>query len=304
MKKITSLLLALLLILSLTACGEKSTSDTNEEINSSQSENADVQDENNTVPDDRITQMQAATLQYPSKNDEWSYNVYDCYVEITDYIGAETGKLEIPATIEGLPVWVINSVGHDHIGEDWDTPLIELVLSDNILIIGDYVFYESDIEKVTFPEGLETIGEGAFYGCSLKEIDLPDTLKSVGDFAFGSAIDNNTIIDELVIPDSVVSIGECAFNGFTLRSVVIPASVKSIGENAFLSCNLTIGDRYDENGEWIEDPRIFHDVDIYIYSQDVVINGDIGGGTIHGYAGSTTASYCAEYNKTMEIIPE
>lgn len=297
MKKHTFLLLVLLLILSFTACGEKSTADANVEISSSKSKNTDVQD-------NRITQMQAATLQYPAKNDEWSYNVYDCYVEITDYIGAETGKLEIPATIEGLPVWVINSVGDDHIGEDWNTPLVELVLSDNILIIGDYAFYGADIEKITFPEGLETIGEAAFYGCSLKEIDLPDTLKSVGNHAFASAIDKNTIVDELVIPDSVVSIGMYAFNGFHLRSVVIPASVKSIGENAFVSCNWTVGDRFDENGKFIEDPRIFHDVDIYIYSRDVVIDGDIGGGTIHGYAGSTTASYCAEQNRTMELIPE
>lgn len=249
--------------------------------------------------DNRIEKMQSATLQYPAQNEEWKYNVYDCYIEITDYIGQEVSNLTIPDEIEDLPVWVINPHSSDHsIGEDWQNPLTNVILPDTLLVVADDAFRYLAIETVNFPVGLTTIGEGGFYHCPIKSIELPDTVTEIGDFAFACAE-----ITEIELPSSVVRIGENAFNGCSLlEKAVIPESTKEIGDGTFSSCNWTSEAVKDDQGNTLEYERVFHDFDIYIYSLDVLINGDIGSGKIHGYAGSTVAKYCADNNREFEIL--
>lgn len=314
-KKYFILVFTLVFAMSLTACGNKTMDETNtNNVSNSATETLvlEKEPETNNMPsiseetelkeDNRIAQMQTATLQYPSKNDEWSYNVYSCYIELTDYRGSQVSSLTIPSEIENLPVWVINA----HIGRDWKTPLTSVTIPDSILIIGDEAFRESALTTVNFSEGLISIGELAFYDCNLNNIELPNTLETIGDSAFWRSvpdypIEEAIILEELVIPQSVITIGEQAFAECLVRSIVIPESVKSIGTDAFAYCNGITG-YCDAEGKSLDDPRIAHDLDIYIYSTDVIIDGDIGGGTIHGYAGSTAAQYCAEYYNSFEVL--
>ena len=55
--------------------------------------------------------------------------------------------------------------------------LHEVVIPGQVKEIGKLTFYDSGLEKITLPEGLEQIGSMAFGHCSnLKEISLPESL--------------------------------------------------------------------------------------------------------------------------------
>lgn len=77
-------------------------------------------------------------------------------------------------------------------------------------IPNEFMLRRSSLEKMVFPEVLETIGYRAFYGCqNLKEFSFPSTLKQIGEASFYGCM----MPDTLIIPESVTSIGYTAFYG-------------------------------------------------------------------------------------------
>lgn len=66
---------------------------------------------------------------------------------------------------------------------------------------------QSELEEVTFPDGLVLIGERAFASCpKLEKADLPDSLRLVGSEAF-----YGTALRSVVIGARLTDIGPCAF---------------------------------------------------------------------------------------------
>lgn len=133
-----------------------------------------------------IEQMRSATLQYPSSNSEWEYNVYDCYIELTKYLGPETTTLTIPAEIDGLPVWSLNTGGDANNGSKFPGDAIQTVrLPDCLVEVGDFTFYHCDLTSISLPSGLQKIGAWAFCG-DYDEITIPASVREVGEGAFVS----------------------------------------------------------------------------------------------------------------------
>lgn len=165
-----------------------------QEETSTQPESAQTQEpsQSATSSDDRWAQMQAATLQYPSSNDEWEYNVYDCYVELTDYTGsAFEGTLVIPEEIDGLPVWSINTKGNGI-----SNFLTDIELPKSLLYIGEGAFVSTSyLENINFPDGLKVIERQAFMHClDLTEITIPASVEKIGYEAFwGCNFDGKTL---------------------------------------------------------------------------------------------------------------
>lgn len=64
--------------------------------------------------------------------------------------------------------------------------LMEVILSDNILSIGEYTFCNcGKLSKVNFPRALYSIGNYAFFSCcNLTQINLPESLTKIGHSAF------------------------------------------------------------------------------------------------------------------------
>ena len=61
-----------------------------------------------------VQTIEKGVLQYPASNDDFKYNVYDTYVEITEYIGEEDAeRVTVPATLENLPVYVVDAYVFD-----------------------------------------------------------------------------------------------------------------------------------------------------------------------------------------------
>lgn len=66
--------------------------------------------------------------------------------------------------------------------------LTEIEIPGNIKSIGDLAFFGTNLEKVTFAEGLEKIGDGAFAQTKIKEVHLPKSIKELGSSSLGKAV--------------------------------------------------------------------------------------------------------------------
>ena len=112
------------------------------------------------------------------------------------------------------------------------TGLSQLVLPDNLTVVGEGAFAGSAITEIVIPEGVTSIGDYAFYGCpSLTSVVLPSTLSSIGKGAFGNCM-MLTQVD--LSGTKLTAIPERAFAGATqLEQVKLPVSLKRIGREAF-----------------------------------------------------------------------
>ena len=81
------------------------------------------------------------------------------------------------------------------------------VIPSDVVAIGDYAFWGSSIQSVSFPASLKTIGAMAFTACDLKELSLPEGLESIGNWTFQSCSQLKTVS----IYAGLKSLGVCAF---------------------------------------------------------------------------------------------
>lgn len=146
----------------------------------------------------------------------------------------------------------------------------------NLVEIGDYAFYLTNITSITIPEGVKTIGKYAFSFCTnLTTINLPSTLQTLGSNTLDSnyaggvfdscynissiivsegntnfKVENSCLIDtttnalikafvdveEITIPSYVQIIIDSAFAGCDMTSLSIPEGVLGVGSRAFDNC--------------------------------------------------------------------
>lgn len=139
---------------------------------------------------------------------------------------------------------------------------IDLSEFDKLKSIGQYAFYQSDIEEIIFPSGLTSIEQYAFEDTALKSVTLPSGLTSLERQAFenldyvnvenGNDVyhsDGNCVIEtktntlvlgtnNSIIPSYITIIGEGAFYVCDkLTSVVLSSGVTDIKRNAFRGCS-------------------------------------------------------------------
>ena len=302
------------------------------------SETADPQVQNPTTNVDNSISaiIKNATLQYPASNENFKYNVYDTYVEITEYIGSEDAtSITVPATLENLPVYVVGSQVFDKcevptivfeegiydINSGFSSKLVSVTLPSTIDSIGAYQFKMCiALKTVVIPEGITYIHQGAFEACSsLKEITIPSTVTHIGLEAFArSAVEKVTLskglksigekafiscknLKSLVIPETVETINYNAFQSSGLVSIEIPATVKEIGANAFLGC---------DNLLEVKVPSADITVKPYTYYEQGVEMGTTKGLfdqcnkdlVVYGKPGSAIAEACAKDNIYFKTI--
>jgi len=128
-------------------------------------------------------------------------------IRITGCAEGASGKVSIPAQINGKPVSIIGS---------------------SAFLGCEY------IEEILLPDSVEKIEPYAFYGCaSLKRINLPATPEVYGEGLFSGC----AALEYVTLPKELDKISDNMFYGCTsLRRISIPAGVKSIGDNAFAGC--------------------------------------------------------------------
>lgn len=134
----------------------------------------------------------------------------------------------------------------------------KLVLPQSLKKIGAWAFYDTRMEEMNLPEGLENIREYAFFASEkLKEIVIPGTVTNLGDGCFQetfslqsitlsqniteipvSFLERNKNLTSLVIPDNVTVIHDNAFYG-PIKEVQMSKNLKRIGKDAFRENFLT-----------------------------------------------------------------
>lgn len=92
-------------------------------------------------------------------------------------------------------------------------------LIDDIEVIGEKVFTDTDVEEVVLPNSIKKLSSSAFYGnTKLKKIVLNEGLVTIGDYAFRDC----SSLEEITLPKSVLYIGANAFIGcYNLNGVGI-----------------------------------------------------------------------------------
>ena len=165
--------------------------------------------------------------------------------DVRDYDGA---VMEIPATIQGIPVTEIDRgafSNSDEIGYSYDDEAVGLEK------------LETSIEELYIPDGVKIIGEGAFRELRAKTLRIPQSLQKVGEkaFAFNSAlltvkIPKNTDIFEgyvffycmrlenIIFEDGIEKIPNGMFAHCGIKTLSLPPSLKVVEGDAFSSCYL------------------------------------------------------------------
>ena len=109
------------------------------------------------------------------------------------------------------------------------------VIPDNVIVINQRAFADSELTSVTISNSVTTIGSSAFSNNQLTSITMPNSVTTIGSSAF-----SNNQLTSITIPNSVTTIGEYAFLDNQLTSVTIPNSVTTIGEYAFFNNQLKL----------------------------------------------------------------
>lgn len=111
--------------------------------------------------------------------------------------------------------------------------LKEITIPAGVKNWGEFIFYGSALETVTFADGLEVIGEKSFRGTStLKTIHFPETLKEIKDRAFYEIND----LEEITLPASLTKMGEFVFYGGSLKKATIAEGATVVWDGAFRGC--------------------------------------------------------------------
>ncbi len=194
-----------------------------------------------------------------------SYSIQDGAVTITGFKDLTIANLDIPETIEGLPVRTIAEKAFHA-----DIDLLRVSIPANVTDIQTTAFANctnllgievadgnsqySSVDGVLYNKGqteliqFKTAHQGSFVipstvqsiahsafslSNNLASVSFPEGLTSIGEEAFNGC----SMLIELELPDSLLGIGQKAFNSCTnLMHVKIPANVAFIGDGPFAYC--------------------------------------------------------------------
>ena len=162
----------------------------------------------------------------------FTYNEYDNYVEITEYVGEGEEVVVIPGYINNKPI---------------------------VLGMASMMSLPLSVKEVIVSEGVTKIGNSAFDKCNFEKITLPSTLVEIDNYAFYMCY--NLTIN--YIPSNVTRIGEQALRGVTLNNVVLKDI--DIAYDAFMECNGNIF-YYGDEFSWLNKMLNFNYDNVYFYS--------------------------------------
>lgn len=133
----------------------------------------------------------------------------------------------------------------------WDSSLNQIVLGNEVRVVGNSAFEYSEISEITIPNSVVSIGDDAFYDCKrLNSVTIPGSVRTIGKQAFYCCYG----LKSVTIEEGVTHIGERAFHVYGLDSLIIPNSVKEIGDEAFRGIHyIEIGDGVEKMGSNIVD---------------------------------------------------
>lgn len=225
LKRMFSFLLALVMCLSLAACGNNTDSGSE---GAAKEESTQVSDEGKASEVDPENETANTVYDYDPERYEtdtltWDFDAADGTLSIhgegpmRDYSGE-------------APEW-----------EQYKDQILAVSLDDGITSVGAYAFYNYlHLTEARLPDSVEVIDVSAFdYDWELRTITIPASLKYVGSRAF-----YNTLLwepEDLIFPEGCEYIGDEAFHS-ALKSggiVSLPSTLKYLGSRSFTNAFLS-----------------------------------------------------------------
>lgn len=209
-----------------------------------------------------------------AKNAKYVYNNINTPSKVTvsdDFILYADGEEKYVLGYNGNKSSITLPDGYDIYGYAfyYNDIVKDVTFSDTTKYIGDYAFYEVELDNIELPKNLVTLGSFVFNNCaSLKTITLPATLKNISAdsievpnleayYVEDSSVDfyaqegvlynceKTEIIDvpncvkgEITIPESVTEIAAGQFKDRDfITKVTVPEGITQINDETFRSCN-------------------------------------------------------------------
>lgn len=229
MKKFIALILALMMMISLVACGNSDAPDQasggSEQVKSSATESGN----DNSFDPKEITLDNLMKAPESPESDFECVDLDNGEVTLLSYLGSSE-IVVIPETWNGKKITTISSFVFAN-----DSPVKAIRLSDSVKSLETSSFaLNKSLEIFVSGSGLTTIGEATFQGCiNLHTVKLNDGLKTIDGLSF-AACDS---LSELEIPDSVTEIELMTFYGTPEIKVIGKAG--SVAEQYAVSEGIT-----------------------------------------------------------------
>ena len=203
-----------------------------------------------------VFQLSAITASAEEEYTEGSDGTLN-YLKYSDHItisgcNMEATSVEIPSTIDGLPVTEIGDSAFQIVS------LKSVKIPDSVTKIGNWAFSMCfDLTEVTIPDSVQSIGIKAFEMCSsLNTVNFPDHMVELDSLVFdstpwlseqrknnplvivnGDLVDAQTAKGDIVIPSTVKYVSPSAFaRNDSVTSVVFPSTVTALNDNTFFYC--------------------------------------------------------------------
>lgn len=231
LKRMLSLILALVMCLSLAACAEHTQTESED---AAKEGTAQAPDESKAPDDSKAPETVPGTENTEAASD------YEPERYETDTLSwefdAETGTLSVHG--EG-PMRDYSNAAPEW--EQYSDQILKVSLDDGITSVGAYAFYNYlNLTEARLPDSVEVIDVSAFdFDWALRTITIPASLKYVGERAF-----YNTLLwepENLIFPEGCEYIGDEAFHS-ALKSggiVSLPSTLKYLGSRSFTNAFLS-----------------------------------------------------------------
>lgn len=179
-----------------------------------------------------------------------TYINHGSYIEITDCSLTATGELNIPDSLEGLPV---TTIGDDAFREC--AGLTSVTLPESLTTIGSHAFRECNgLTSIYIPDSVNSMGSQAFNRCeNLREVRLSESLSSIGRNTFGYCYS----LESITIPSGIGTLlGNAFLNCSSLRTVVFRGGLPNIGGSAFSGIALDAIAYHTAGATGLDDPDL------------------------------------------------
>lgn len=189
MKKLITLLLCTLLLITIGLCGCSSENGDDKSATSYENDSSAIsQENNNSENNSSVNEQDISAAEGEAANGFlWEHNYSE--ITITGYIGA-SNDIVVPAKINGKPVTKIA----DNAFQSFSS-LTSIHIPSTVKTIGHRAFDNCDgLTSITIPDSVTTIGDSAFSGCdALTSITIPDSVTKIGSWAFGACTALSTV---------------------------------------------------------------------------------------------------------------